>query len=404
MSDTQRTDLTDQFRAGRFAQIERLTDRTEALEAAVASGEARKLPDGSYKILKGWDKGEILTANGLPLTGLDVNANGETAFMASRVRPWHANGTFLEEGLFSTGAALMAAHCDWEIKKVRSRFVFDDDAEISESNPVIMGEDDQFQVMRTDTRTSLGQVGRLWTTIQNKDAFKFMEEFGEPFETIGSFRGGRRVFASMRLPHTMTVDVSGVNEIIQMYIVAINHHDGNGGLKLYVTPYRIECMNLERMAVNGAVTSWTVKHTPGYENALAEAQKSLRLVDRYAAAWSRDENKLAQRDVKDTEIADVIADIWDMDEDDKAQKQKNAAARVMDIMDRWAVEQDRCGKTAYALERAITGHVDHAADRRPRGEQKTLSPLALEGLAALEDTGTKLKSKAHERMMLLVTR
>lgn len=399
-----KTDLTDQFRAGRFAQIERLTDRTEALEAAVAAGEARKLPDGSYKILQGWDEGEILTPNGMPLTGLDVNENGETAFMASRVRPWHAAGTFLEEGPFSTGAALIASRCNWEIKKLRSRFVQDDDAEISESNPLHLGEEDQFQVVRTDTWTSLGQVGKLWTTIQNHEAFKFMEEFGEPFETMGSFRGGRRVFASMRLPHHLTVDVAGINEEIQMYVFAVNHHDGNGGLKLYVTPYRTECKNLERMAVEGAVTSWTIKHTPGFQNALAEAQKSLRLVDRYAAAWTRDENKLAQVEISEREIASIIADVWELKDDDGEQKQKNAEARVLDIMDRWAVERERCGRTAYALERAITGHVDHAADRRPRGEQKTLSPLALDGLAMLEDTGTDRKSKAHKRMMALVTR
>lgn len=400
--NTPQTDTMDAFRAGRFAQIERLQDRQEELDKAVASGEAKRLPDGSYKILTGWDKGEILTANGMPRTGLDLKENGEVAFMSSGSRPWWGVGTHLAHGLFSAKASLIAAGCDFDVIKCRSRFVMDDEAEIGQDNPILLGQDDQYQVVRTDTRTSLGQVGQLWTTIQNRDAFAFMEEFGEPFETVGSFRGGKRVFATMALPHDMTVDVEGINETIKLYVAAINNHDGNGGVKLLVTPYRIECGNTERLAVGNAVTSWTIKHTPGYEDKLAAARKSLKLTDRYVAAWLKDENALAQREITDQEIAAVVADVWDVDEEDGARRQAKTEARVMDIMDRWATERERCGKTAYALERALTGHVDHAGERRPRGENKGMSALGLLGLSILEDTTAPVKNKIHKRAMALV--
>jgi phage/plasmid-like protein (TIGR03299 family) len=410
-----RTDKMDEFRANRFSQIANLSERVAELEAARERGELRKLADGRYQVLRSdtgmgaWDAGEILSEQGMPEHGLDLRQDGVTpAFYSTNAKPWHGLGTHLEEGLYSAKAACMAAGQDWEILKRRARFLDEDEdsdgnpLDLSDDNPLRLGEDDMWMTVRSDTRRALGQVGKLWTSIHNVKAFQFMEEFGQPFETVGSFRGGKRVFATMELPEDMTVDAEGVNEIIKLYVAAINHHDGNGGLKLYVTPYRVECGNTERLAVKGAVTSWTIKHTPNYEKMLGEAEKSLRLTHRYAENWTKEENLLARRDVTDKEVAGVLADIWGVDDESGTQKTNNQVARVMDIMNRWEVERERCGRTAYALERSLTGHADHAGDRRPRGENKIQTPLALLGQAILEDTQKDLKNTMHRRVMELV--
>lgn len=417
MSTTQntpaQTDLMDEFRANRFAQIENLSERVAELDAAVERGELRKRNDGRYVVLPSdtgmgrWDAGEILSDQGMPEHGLDLSQDGVTpAFYSTNARPWWGLGNHLEEGLYSAKAACMAAGQDWEILKRRARFLFDDEAEVSEENPLLDGDEDMFMTVRSDTKAALGMVGRVWTSIHNRDAFAFMEEFGQPFETVGSFRGGRRVFATMALPEDMTVDVAGINETIKLYVAAINHHDGNGGLNLFVTPYRIECGNTERLGINGAVTSWKIKHTKNHQDKLAEAQKSLRLVHRYAEAWTRDENALARTEITATDVSKVIADlnreIWGSDDEDGTRKVNKLEARVTDIMNRWAVENDRCGQTAYALERALTGHLDHAGERRPRKDLKAATPLAVLGAAILEDTDGAKKTTVHRRMMELV--
>lgn len=417
MTSTGKRDLTSEFRANRFAQITNISDRAAELEAAVQRGELRKISGGRFQVVRSdtgmgaWDAGEILSEQGMPEHGLDLSVSGEARFMAIGDRPWHALGKFFtrEEAPHTARGAAIVSGQDWEVLKRRVRYlVQDEDADgnlIENPDPadLRMGEDDMFVSMRSDTKKALGQVGKIWTPIHNADGFAFMEEFGEPFETMGSFRNGRRVFATMRLPETMTVDAAGVSETIQLYVAAINNHTGNGGLNLYVTPYRIECGNTERMAVKGAITHWVIKHTKNHQEKLAEAQKSLRLVHRYAEAWTRDENALAQTAITDKEIASIVADIWDVDpEDDGVRKQKKAEARMLDIMDRWAVERERCGTTAYAFERALTGHADHAGERRPRSDSKALSPLALLGQSLLENTGAKLKDKVHGRMMALV--
>lgn len=400
---TAQTDLMDEFRANRYAQIQSISERAAALEEDVKAGKLRKISGGRFQVTEGWDRGEILSDQGMPEHNLTVNEAGNVEFYASGKRPWHELGTYLEDGLYSAKAALTAAGCGFDVVKRRAWFAESDELFPGEDNPLHIGDDDMFMVVRTDTMKALGMVGKIWTHIPNENAFGWMEEMGQPFETAGSFRGGRRVFATMALPEDMTVDAGGVNEQIKMYLAAINHLDGNGGLKLYATPYRIECGNTERLAVDGAVTSWTVKHTINYDRRLAEATKALKLTHKYAEAWTRDANKLVNTKITDAEIAKVISDVWAVDEDeDGARKVKKAEARVMDIMNRWAVERERAGQNAYAFERALTGHLDHGAEFRPRGELKGKSPLAVLGAAILEDTQAEAKNKVHKRMMALV--
>lgn len=400
-------DMMDEFRANRFAQIANITERVAELEAAVERGELRKISGGRYQVTgqgaMSWDRGEILSDQGMPEHGLDLNQNGEAAFYSSGSLPWHGLGTHLEHGLYSAKAACMAAGQDWTVEKRRARFLWDEENEVSEENPLIIGDDDMFMTVRSDTKAPLGQVGKIWTGIHNVAGFEFMEEFGEPFETVGSFRGGRRVFASMALPNLdMTVEVNGVREIIKMYLLVINNHDGNGGLKILLSPYRIECGNTERLGVQNAVTNWTIKHTPNHESRIQEAVKALRLAQKYGIQWVKEETALAQVSVSDKVIAEVIADIWPTKDDDGKIAKRNAEKRVMDIMDRWATERSRCGDNGYALERALTGNVDHGQDRRPRGALKAQSPLAVLGAAILEDTGAEIKNTIHRRMMHLV--
>lgn len=400
-------DLMTEFRGQRAMQIANIQDRKDYLDGLVKSGDARRLEDGRIKVTKGFDAGEVFDLQGQPVTGLTVNTQGDAEFYASGVRPWHPLGTFFPDGLHSASAALKAAHLDGMlIAKRPAGFLVDPEADQAE---FVAAEDDMFLTVRTDTMKALGQVGQTYTPIQNLTAFQWMERLEMPFETVGSFRGGRRVFASMKLPGFLEVATRAGLERIQLYVFGVNQHDGNGGLKLGVGPYRIECHNLERMALNTAETSWTVKHTPNHGLKLEEAETSLRLVRRYAVEWTEDQNRLAATTIQKADvsavISDVLAEIYPEKETNGLRKENKLEARVTDIMERFLIESDRTGgATAYSLERALTGHLDHAGERRPRGDQKGLSPLALEGLAALEGADDKKKVTVHRRVKALLVR
>jgi len=317
-------------------------------------------------------------------------------------RPWHPLGTHFPMGLFTTQAALQEAKLEnMIVAKKRSGWV-DQDAE---GNLILGGvsRDDKFQIVRMDTREALGQVGLVRDVLQNQTAFEWMEQFGWPFESMGSFRGGRRVFATMKMPEAIEVKTRAGLERVELYVHGINHHDGNGGLKLGVTPYRVESQTAERVAVRGVATSWNVR----FPLALADADKAM--VHRYAKVWAEEANALADTDVSLAQstavIADVLAEIFPERDTNGIRKANMLAARTKDILERMAHETARTGgATAYALRCALIGHLDHAGERRPRGDQKRLSALALQGLAILEGADDRKKDAAHRRVMKLVRR
>jgi phage/plasmid-like protein (TIGR03299 family) len=323
----------------------------------------------------------------------------------ARDRPWHPLGTYFPDGLYPAKVALDAAGLkDMIVAKKRSGWV-DQDAE---GNLILGGvsRDDKFQIVRMDTREALGQVGLVRDVLQNQTAFEWMEQLGWPFETMGSFRGGRRVFATMKMPGAMEVNTRAGIERVELFIHGINHHDGNGGLKLGVTPYRTLSQTTERVAVRGGkspTTSWNVKSPL----ALADAEKAM--VHRYAKVWAEEANALAAtpitKDGATTVVADVLWEIFPERDTNGIRKENMLLARTKDIQERFTTEADRTGgATAYALRCALTSHLDHAGERRPRGDQKRLTPLALLGLAVLEGADDRKKDAAHRRVMKLVRR
>ncbi|MCW2912788.1 MAG: putative prophage protein [Actinomycetia bacterium] len=54
------------------------------------------------------------------------------------------------------------------------------------------------------------------------------------WESAGALRGGRRVFVSMSVPETVTVDPGGLDDEIILFIVAMN--GGNSDRPGYLPP------------------------------------------------------------------------------------------------------------------------------------------------------------------------
>jgi phage/plasmid-like protein (TIGR03299 family) len=106
--------------------------------------------------------------------------------------------------------------------------------------------DPDFMVhIREDTEESLGVVGKTYKAISNTALAEFMDSLVGAdacikLETAGSLRGGRRVFCTTKLPKTIEV-VN--NDILEMYVIGSNSHDGSEALKIYGSSIRVVCAN-----------------------------------------------------------------------------------------------------------------------------------------------------------------
>lgn len=395
------TDVNTAFADEKTRQIDAVRNRERTFQARVDRGEIRLLGGDRYEVLTGWDRGEVFTvsrnAEGaidaiLANHGLDERADGTIALYASSPA-WHGLGQIIPGGTTDIDTVLREGGLDFTVTTVPALYQWD--GELREHA-------DQFHTVREDTGAALGAVGRRYQPIQNRQGFEFLQElvgrFDVVWESAGVIRGGRRVFISIRLPESVTVDAEGINDVIVPYVAVMNDHSGQGQFQCVVTPWRPVCANTERFAVRDAVSRWAVRHTAGATNQIKEARRTLGLSVQYFDRFADEETALARTDIAIDDFHKAIADLWPLDDDASKRTRTNHAVRLSALDEVFATETQRVGRTAYAAERAITGYLDHVAPRRPG---QSMTEEIARATAALEGSDDDMKSKAHKRLMLL---
>ncbi|MCP9947253.1 DUF932 domain-containing protein [Actinomadura madurae] len=400
-------------RAARDQQIKANADRIAWLEGEVAQG--RMVQDGPnrYRVTQGWDAGEVFTVNRnaagqiaevVADHGLDTTLSGDAALYTA-VPAWHGLGNVIPGGTSDISEVLRLGGIDFGVEKVADQYTWNGGTRVKP---------DSFITVRDDTGDALGNVGRKYGIIQNRRLFTFLEDLvarhGVIWQSAGPLRGGRKVFVSMRVPDDVIVDPGGLDDPVQLFIVAINSHDGQSPAQAVVTPWRPVCANTERFAVRDAKYRWKIRHTSGALDRLHEARRTLGLTVAYAETFAAEETALARTDLAISEFHKVIADLWDpATEEDSTRARRNDERRRDTLDAMFRAESERAGRTAYAAEKAITDYLDHVAPKRPGrtlteelGRDRALD--VVRATAMVEGTDDDVKSTAHLRLMTLVRR
>jgi phage/plasmid-like protein (TIGR03299 family) len=414
----------DTERAAQIGRIENLSaDRAAAeqaraadFEARVKAGQMRALGGGRYQSTQGWDAGEIWytqrSATGalvLPQHGLD-ETTGEAA-LYSRFPEWHQLGTVIPAGLSDIGAVLKAARIDFSVKQRPVEF------SVAEGYGGLVHKvvPRAFVNFRDDTMAPLGVVGKIFTPIQPRESFEFLQQLvddeGVIFESAGAVDGGKRIFVSVLLPNDIIIDPEGIADMVTPHVAIFDRFDGDGSFRAVVTPWRPRCRNTERFAMRDAATSWAVRHTTNALARVQEAQRTLGLSTRYFESFAAEETALARTDVDRLadEIDALIAAVWPEKEADPAVKPgpragtikaRTSAERREALQNMAAVQSVELGRTAYMLERVFSDYFDHQAPRRVTGDRMA----AARATAAFIGTDDARKDTVHKRLMTLTTR
>jgi len=388
-------DVNEAFADERATQVLAARDWERALQDRLAAGTVERLPDGRYRVLTGWDTGEILSAQGVPQHELDLSLG--TAALYTAVPAWHALGNVIPGGTSDIDKVLELGGIDYQVESVPAHYPWNGETRVDET---------WHHTVRTDTGASLGVVRNGYEIIQNRRAFEFLQELANDdkaiWESAGALRGGKKVFVAMRLPQHVTVDADGINDSIIPFVVAINSHDGSSSFQVVATPWRPVCGNTERLAVEHAFTRWTIRHTRKATDRIKEARRTLGLSIKYYDRLADEETALARTDLAINEFNELIDSLWEPDDTATPRSTRTREARRDRLHALLGEESERTGRTAYAAERAVTDYLDHYAPIRPSAASglKGNKPAA-RGLRLLEGTDDDVKSTAHRRLMLL---
>jgi phage/plasmid-like protein (TIGR03299 family) len=397
-------DPNERFTTERAAQIRAAQDRQANLDRRIAAGTLVPLGAGRYRVNDpdSWDNGEILCQRDgqiLPEHGLDTTTG--RAALYSTVPAWHGLGSVVPGGTTDIDTVLTLGGIDFEVTR---RPVLYQPTPDGPARALA----DQFVTVREDTGAGLGVVGARYEVLPNRAVFAFLQDLVDDhdvvWESAGALREGRKVFVSMRLPDTVTIDAAGVRDEIVPFIVAVNSHDGSSQAHVAVTPWRPVCGNTERFALRDAYTRWGVRHTRNARDRVAEARRTLGLSITYYQRFAAEEQALARTELAIAEFRQVIDELWAAPADDTPQRARtNHQRRVQTLTGLYRSNADRLGATAYAAERAITEYTDWRAAIRPTGTLRG-NNLAARATAVIEGSSDELKSKAHRRLLTLTHR
>ena len=238
--------------------------------------------------------------------------NGQASMFYINEVPWHGLGTKLDKPA-TAQEAIQAANLDWPVIKLPL-------SAGSKHIPV----SDKFAVVRktsnlvSRTDPVLGVVGKDYTPLQNKDAFRFFDPIvGQDaaiYHTAGALGQGERVWILAKLPGH--IRVAG-DDISEKYLLLSNSHDGKSSVQIKFTPVRVVCQNTLTMALNEGKAFRVVHHADIHQK-LDQAHKMLGIIHEQFEAMEESFQQMSRVKMDNSRLAEYLAAVYpDSTEPDK---------------------------------------------------------------------------------------
>lgn len=329
---------------------------------------------------------------------IEIFQNGTAAFVSARQDAWHRLGTVTENAMNAQEALDLALLTKWDVRKVALRT----EPMLSEEGVTTLTVPDQFATVRTNpvsgTPDVLGVVGKKYQPIQNEEHTDLLnalvDESGAHFETAGSLKGGREVFVTMKMPQHM--NIGGVDDV-DLYLAALNSHDGSSAFRFLVTPVRVVCANTQAAALRAARSTFSVRHTRGASAAIAQARQALGLTFKYQDAFQIEAEQMIQQTLTDAAFMGIMEKLFPAPAADApASTQRRHADRTTELERLFtdANTNEAIRGTRWAGYQAVTEYVDHFAPVQ-RNKWTTNFETA-RAMRALSTPVVNLKSRAFE--------
>lgn len=292
-------------------------------------------------------------------------ADGTAGFVSAREHAWHRLGTVVPQDFTAAEAMQHAFLGGWNVRKSPLTT-----SVLSPEGVTTVEVPDQFATVRTNPKTGapevLGVVGNGYKPIQNEEHADLLntlvDESGAHFETAGSLRGGRSVFLTMKVPGSLMV---GGRDAVDLYLVALNSHDGSSAFRLLVSPVRVVCANTQAAAIREARSSYAIRHTSGAAGYVAQARDALGLTFRFAEAFQAKADAMIGESITRTEFDGLIGAVWSSDAADSGSKrartiQADRSRELRRLM--WTADtNDNIRGTRWAAYQSVTEYLDHTA-------------------------------------------
>ena len=311
----------------------------------------------------------------------------------SRGAAWHNLGQTVSEAQ-TWEQAMTLAGLDWEVKKIQLK------------HPLTNQPINAWGTFRSDTKAFLGTVGNVYTPIQNRYQFDFVDamlemENGAHYETAGALGNGERVFCLAKIGDGF--DIHGIGDRHETYFLFTTAHDGSASAKAFLTSVRVVCQNTLQMALTlDGKKGITIRHTKNSAEKLAQARKLIGAEKATEDALRRKLEVLSERRVRRADIEDVLGRLFPNDPVTK-KPTAQAVTAITSILERFEENDNNAFPeirgTAYNLLNAFTEYTDHYKPVRFTDNKKGMDEKVIRSDSALLGSGADFKRSVLDAIL-----
>ena len=308
--------------------------------------------------------------------------DGKVSMAYTGKRPWHDLGTQVD-GLMTVEEAMEKANLNYRVSKQPLFSKYQDS---------FINIDDNFAVVREDTKQVLGIVKGRYNVLQNIEAFDFFNPIlgeGKAFlETVGALGKGEQIWGLARLPED--IKVNG-HDVVNMYLNMSTTHDGSGSVTVGLTPVRVVCQNTLTIALNTMKSKVRIKHTNSMKAKLENAGFVLGFAKLAVEQSAKAFQAMAEKQLNEQEMDAYLSTLWPVEKDaESSTRRENIVKQAKELIYHGKGNE---GKTAWD---AYNGVIEY------RDFYRTVKNGTNKWEAAMFSTnGVSLGEKAFQAAMAL---
>ena len=224
-----------------------------------------------------------------------------------------------------------------------------------------------YGVVREDNQNTLGVVGGRYTSIQNIEAFDFIDGIigrgKAAFDTAGTFDGGKRVWMSVSMGGVEIKNPGLAGDTVQKYLVLSNTHDGSGTLQVFFSNIRIVCSNTLNMALRtSGKDGLKIRHTKTAKDRMAEAARIMKANDEYQNEFVQLANGMAATPFTLDQMVSLSKELMPAREDVKFSTR--ADNNREELVGLFTSGKGNAGRSLWDAYNAITEYSDHHRSTR----------------------------------------
>jgi phage/plasmid-like protein (TIGR03299 family) len=303
-------------------------------------------------------------------------------------KPWHGEGTKLEN-VATSAEAIEAAGLDWKVEKRELFFQFQGMSQQS-GTAGIQRVPGKYATVRTDNQTPLGIVGKVYTPLQNKEAFSFFDSIvgvkEAMYHTAGSLGVGERVWILAKLPGYIKVTE---DDVVEKYLLLANSHDGSSAVEMLFTPVRVVCQNTLNLAISTTEKKISLRHTISIGSKIDDVRKQLGIIHYQYQIFGETAQKMVSVQMTQSQYAEYLQKIGLVVLDEKGKMSTRSQNNYDTLVSLYEHGKGNDAKdvagTVWAAMNAVVEYVDYV-----RGSDENRAKSILYG------SGADIKQKAWD--------